>query len=325
MPAATMAQALNEALRYCMRRDDRVLIMGEDVGPAGGVFRITDRLQAEFGEQRVFDTPLAESGIIGTGIGLAIYGFKPVCEIQFDGFTYPAFNQIISHLAKYRSRTMSKIALPMVVRIPYGGGIGAVEHHSESLEAYFAHTAGLKVVTPATPSDAFRLLVASIEDPDPVIFLEPKRRYWIREDVEFPIEGGLPLGRARVVREGTDVSIITYGPSVRTVEEAAREAARDDVSCEVIDLRSLMPLDLETIMTSVRKTGRAVVVTEAPVTGSFAAELAARIAEDDFLSLNAPVLRVGGWDIPYPPAKIEDLHIPDLDRVLDAVDAVLNY
>lgn len=325
MPAVTMAQALNEALRYCMQNDDRVMVMGEDVGAAGGVFRITDRLQSEFGEQRVIDTPLAESGIVGTGIGLAMYGYKPVCEIQFDGFAYPAFNQIISHLAKFRARTMSKITLPMVVRIPYGGGIGAVEHHSESHEAYFAHTAGLKVVTPASPSDAFRLLVASIEDPDPVIFLEPKRRYWIREDVELPIEERLPLGRARIVREGTDVSIITYGPSVRTVEEAAREAARDEVSCEVIDLRTLTPLDLETIMASVRKTGRAVVVTEAPVTGSFAAEIAARIAEDDFLSLHAPVLRVGGWDIPYPPAKVEDLHIPDLDRVLDAVDAVLNY
>jgi pyruvate dehydrogenase E1 component beta subunit len=300
-------------------------VLGEDVGKAGGVFRITDKLQQEFGEERVFDTPLAESGIIGTSIGLAIYGYKPVAEIQFDGFSYPAFEQIISHLAKYRSRTMGKLSLSVVVRIPFGGGIGAVEHHSESLEAYFTHTAGLKVCSPSTPADAFTQLVQAIEDPDPVIFLEPKRRYWIREDVDLPVTGGIPKGKARVVREGKDVTIITYGPSVLTVEEAAAEAAKDDVSCEVIDLRWLNPFDIDTIMESVRKTGRAVVVTEAPVTGSFAAELAARISEDDFLSLNAPVLRVGGFDIPYPPAKLEDMHLPDLDRVLDAVDAVLNY
>lgn len=325
MPSITLAQALNEALRYCMRKDDRVLCLGEDVGKAGGVFRITDKLQQEFGEQRVVDTPLAESGIIGTSIGLAIYGYKPVAEIQFDGFTYPAFEQIISHLAKYRSRTMGKLPLSVVVRIPFGGGIGAVEHHSESLESYFTHTAGLKVCTPSTPSEAFSQMVQAIEDPDPVIFLEPKRRYWIREDVDLPVNATLPIGKARVVREGKDVTIITYGPSVRTVEEAAEEAARDNVSCEVIDLRWLTPFDIDTIMESVRKTGRAIVVTEAPVTGSFAAELAARIAQDDFLSLNAPVLRVGGYDIPYPPAKLEDMHLPDLDRVLDAVDAVLNY
>ena len=325
MAEITLAVALNEALRYCMRRDDRVLVMGEDVGRAGGVFRVTDKLQAEFGEQRVIDTPLAESGIIGTGVGLAIYGFKPVCEMQFDGFTYPAFEQIVSHVAKYRARTSGKLPLGMVIRIPFGGGIGAVEHHSESLEAYFTHTAGLKVVTPSTPSDAFSLLVQAIEDPDPVIFLEPKRRYWIREDVTLPVADPAPPGRARIVRSGTDVTIITYGPSVKTVEEAAAEAANDDVSCEVIDLRWLNPLDLDTVMTSVRKTGRAVVVSEAPITGSFAGEIAARIAEDDFLSLHAPVLRVGGFDIPYPPAKLEDLHLPDLDRVLDAVDAVLNY
>ncbi|MGZ6496959.1 MAG: alpha-ketoacid dehydrogenase subunit beta [Actinomycetota bacterium] len=307
-----------------MQRDDHVLVMGEDVGRAGGVFRVTDKLQQEFGEQRVIDTPLAESGIVGTGIGLAIYGYKPVCEMQFDGFTYPAFEQITSHLAKYRSRTMGKLPLSVVIRIPYGGGIGAVEHHSESLEAYFTHTPGLKIVTPSTPSDAFSLLVQAIEDPDPVIFLEPKRRYWIRQEVELPVTNGTSRA-ARIVREGTDVTILTYGPSVRTVEDAAAEAEKDGVSCEVIDLRWLNPLDVDTIMTSVKKTGRAVVVTEAPVTGSFAAEIAARISEDDFLSLNAPVLRVGGYDIPYPPAKVEDLYLPDLDRVLDAVDRVLNY
>jgi 2-oxoisovalerate dehydrogenase E1 component beta subunit len=325
MASVTLAQALNEALKYCMRKDDRVMVMGEDVGRAGGVFRITDGLQKEFGEQRVIDTPLAESGIVGTGLGFAVYGFKPVCEMQFDGFTYPAFEQIVSHVAKYRSRTMGKLPLPMVIRIPYGGGIGAVEHHSESLEAYFTHTAGLKVVSPSRPSDAFSLLVQAIEDPDPVIFLEPKRRYYVREDIELPVSDPLPFGKARIVRDGTDVTILTYGPSVRTVEDAATEAAKDGVSCEIIDLRSLTPLDLETIMASVKKTGRAVVVSEAPVTGSFAGEIAARISEDDFLSLNAPVLRVGGYDIPYPPAKVEDHHLPDLDRVLDAVDSVLNY
>jgi len=321
----TMAQALNEALRYCMKDNDRVIVMGEDVGRAGGVFRITDRLQQEFGEQRVIDTPLAESGIVGTAIGLAIYGFRPVCEMQFDGFTYPAFEQITSHLAKYRSRTMSKIQLPVVIRIPYGGGIGAVEHHSESIEAYFTHTAGLRIVTPSTPSDAFTLLVQSIECPDPVIFLEPKRRYWIKEDFDLPVASPLPFGKARVVREGTDCTIVSYGPSMRTVEDAAREAANDDVSCEVIDLRTLVPFDYETVMESVKKTGRAVVVTEAPLTGSFAGEVAARIQEEAFLSLQAPVLRVGGYDIPYPPAKVEDMYLPDLDRVLDVVDAVLNY
>ncbi len=324
MPTITMAQALNEALRHCMKDDDRVLMMGEDVGTAGGVFRITDRLQQEFGEERTIDTPLAESGIVGTAIGLAIYGYRPVCEMQFDGFTYPAFEQITSHLAKYRSRTMGKIELPVVIRIPYGGGIGAVEHHSESLESYFTHTAGLRVVTPATPSDGFSLLVQSIRSNDPVIFLEPKRRYWIKEDVELPFEG-LPMGAARIVQEGEDCTIVTYGASLRTVEDAAAEAKSDGVTCEVIDLRSLVPFDYETVMESVKKTGRAVVVAEAPVSGSFAAEIAARIAEEDFLSLNAPVLRVGGYDIPYPPAKVEDLYLPDVDRVLDAVDAVLNY
>jgi 2-oxoisovalerate dehydrogenase E1 component beta subunit len=244
--------------------------------------------------------------------------------MQFDGFTYPAFEQIVSHLAKYGSRSRGRMRLPVVVRIPYGGGIGAVEHHSESLEAYFTYTAGLKVVTPSTPTDAFHLLVRSIQDPDPVIFLEPKRRYWIREDVEFT-PNGAPIGKAAIRRAGTDVTLITYGPSVRTCEEACEEAAADGVEIELIDLRSLIPLDLETIMESVKKTGRAVVVHEAQVTSGFGGEIAARIMEDDFLSLQAPVVRVGGFDIPYPPAKLEDVHLPDVDRVLDAVDKVLNY
>ncbi len=325
MASITMAQALNEALRYSMQKDPKVVCLGEDVGKLGGVFRITDKLQEEFGEWRSIDTPLAESGIVGTSIGMAMYGLKPVAEMQFDGFTYPAFEQIVSHAAKYRFRSLGRMNLPMVIRIPFGGGIGAVEHHSESHEAYFAHTAGLKVVTPATPSDAFSMLVQAIDDPDPVIFLEPKRRYWIREDVELPVTDGLPFGKARLVREGNEVTIITWGPSVRTCEDAVEEAAADGVSCELIDVRSLVPLDIETILVSVRKTGRAVVVHEAPVTGGYGAEIAARIAEDDFESLQAPVLRVGGFDMPYPPAKSEDLFLPDVDRILDAVDKVLNY
>ena len=324
MPAMTMAAALNEALRHAMREDPHVVVLGEDVGKLGGVFRITDKLQQEFGEERVLDTPLAESGIVGTAIGMAMYGLRPVAEMQFDGFTYPAFEQIVSHLAKYGSRSRGRMRLPIVVRIPYGGGIGAVEHHSESLEAYFTHTAGLKVVTPSSPSDAYSLLIRSIEDPDPVIFLEPKRRYWIREDFELK-PNGLPMGKALIKREGTDVTLITYGPSVRTCEEAVEEAAADGVSIELIDLRTLIPLDLETIMESVKKTGRAVVVHEAQVTGGFGGEIAARIMEDDFLSLQAPVVRVGGFDIPYPPAKLEDVHLPDLDRVLDAVDRTFDF
>jgi len=324
VPTVTMAAALNEALRFAMNEDQHVVILGEDVGRLGGVFRITDKLQQEFGEERVLDTPLAESGIVGAAIGMAMYGLRPVCEMQFDGFTYPAFEQIVSHLAKYGSRSRGRMRLPVVIRIPYGGGIGAVEHHSESLEAYFTHTAGLKVVTPSTPSDAFSLLVRSIQDPDPVIFLEPKRRYWIREDVELK-PNGLPIGKARILREGGDVTLISYGPSIRTCQEACEEASADGVEIELIDLRSLVPLDLDTIMESVKKTGRAVVVHEAQVTSGFGGEIAARIMEDDFLSLQAPVVRVGGFDIPYPPAKLEDVHLPDVDRVLDAVDKVLKY
>jgi 2-oxoisovalerate dehydrogenase E1 component beta subunit len=324
MPTVTMAQALNEAMRYCMREDRHVVVLGEDVGKLGGVFRITDKLQEEFGEERVLDTPLAESGIVGAAIGMAMYGLKPICEMQFDGFTYPAFEQIVSHVAKYGSRSRGRMRLNIVIRIPFGGGIGAVEHHSESPEAYFTHTAGLKVVTPSTPSDAFSLLVRSIQDPDPVIFLEPKRRYWIREDVELT-PNGLPIGKARVLREGSDVTLITYGPTVRTCEDACEEAEADGVAIELIDLRTLVPLDLDTILESVKKTGRAVVVHEAQVTSGFGGEIAARIMEDDFLSLQAPVIRVGGFDIPYPPAKLEDVHLPDVDRVLDAVDRVLNY
>lgn len=324
MAAITLAQGLNEALRHSLRDDKRVIVLGEDVGFNGGVFRITDKLQSEFGEERVMDTPLAEAGIVGTAIGMAMYGLKPVCEMQFDGFTYPAFEQIVSHLAKYGSRTKGVMRLGVVVRIPFGGGIGAVEHHSESPEAYFVHTAGLKVVCPSTPADAYSLLLESIQSPDPVIFFEPKRRYWVKEELDLPAKTE-PIGKAVVRRAGTDVTLISYGPMMRVVLDAAEEAAADGVSVEVIDLRTLVPLDIATVLESVSKTSRAVVVHEACVTGGMGAEIAARITEANFASLEAPVLRVGGWDIPYPPAKLEEEHLPDVDRVLDAIDAALNY
>jgi 2-oxoisovalerate dehydrogenase E1 component beta subunit len=322
--SVTLAQALNRALHDAMEADDRVLVCGEDVGRLGGVFRITDKLQERFGEDRCFDTPLAESGIVGTAIGMAMYGFKPVVEMQFDGFTYPAFEQIVSHLAKMRNRSRGTVSLPVVVRIPFGGGIGAVEHHSESPEAYFAHTAGLKVVSPGTPADGYSLLRESIESLDPVIFFEPKRRYWLKEDVELPVRTE-PVGRAVVRRRGTTATLIAYGPMVRTCLDAAAAAEDEGWEIEVLDLRSLVPLDMETVLESVRRTGRAIVVHEAQVTGGFGAEVAARVTEHAFYHLEAPVLRVGGFDIPYPAAKLEEFHLPDVDRVLDAVERSLGF
>lgn len=321
MPNITMVDALNEALRQSLREDDRVMIMGEDIGQLGGSFRVTEGLVAEFGDSRVIDTPLAESGIVGTAIGLALYGFRPVVEIQFDGFVYSALDQIISHCAKYRFRTRGALCLPLVVRIPFGGGIGAVEHHSESPEAYFAHTAGLKVVAPATPLDAFGLLRAAIRDPDPVIFLEPKSCYWGRQKADLeaaPTE----LGKARVAVEGTDVTIVAYGPTVKVALEAATLAADEGVSCEVIDLRALSPLDGVTLCESAARTGRTVVVHEASVTGGMGAEIASRIMESSFFSLRAPVVRVGGYDVPYPPARNEEAFLPSATRVLNAVHQV---
>ena len=324
MPEVTMGQALNEGLRYCLREDDRVLIFGEDVGKLGGVFRITDKLQAEFGEERVFDTPLAESGILGISIGLALAGWKPVPEMQFDAFSYPALDQVISHVAKYRFRSRGAAPIPLVMRIPVGGGIGAAEHHSESPEVYYAHTAGLKVVIPSTPMDAFNLLVRSIRDPDPVIFLEPKSRYWSKESGDLE-PNGLPLGKARVAREGTHGSLIAWGGMVNRCLETAEDAAEDGVELEVVDLRTLVPLDLDAIAATARKTGRVVVVHEAPLTVGFGAEVVARVVEDSFEYLEAPVLRVAGWDLPYPPATIEEHYLPSVDRILAAVDRVLSY
>jgi 2-oxoisovalerate dehydrogenase E1 component beta subunit len=325
MAQLTMAKALNTALRDAMEADDRVVLLGEDVGTLGGVFRITDGLQKDFGEQRVMDTPLAESGIMGISIGLALRGYRPVPEMQFDGFSYPALDQVISHLAKYRNRSGGSQPMPVVCRIPYGGGIGAVEHHSESPETLYAHTAGLKVVTPSSAADAYALLRQSIELDDPVIFLEPKRRYWAREEVDLPVTTE-PIGTARVVREGSDCTLVAYGPMVRVAVDAAAAAAEEGVgSLEVIDLRSLVPLDEDTLVASAVKTGRMVVVHEAPEFLGFGAEVAARVTEGAFLHLEAPVLRCTGLDIPYPPARLEENHLPSVDRVLWTVQRSLDF
>jgi pyruvate dehydrogenase E1 component beta subunit len=319
-----MVGALNAALRSCLAEDPRTLVLGEDVGRLGGVFRVTDGLQREFGEARVFDTPLAESGIAGVSIGLALAGWRPVAEMQFDGFSYPALDQIFTHLARYSTRSRGRVALPVVIRLPAGGGIGGPEHHSESPEAHFAHVSGLKVVYPSTPLDAFNLLVRSIRDPDPVIFLEPKGRYWVPETGE-PTSEGPPIGVARVLREGADCSLIGYGAMVARCLGAAEAAAEDGVELEVVDLRSLVPLDLETLAASVRKTRRAVVVHEAPLTAGFGAEVASRLMEECFRDLQAPVLRVTGFDIPYPPARLERYQMPSVDRILLAVQRALDF
>ncbi|MBX7269862.1 alpha-ketoacid dehydrogenase subunit beta [Micromonospora sp. Llam7] len=318
----TLGKALNVGLRRALENDPKVVIMGEDVGKLGGVFRITDGLQKDFGDQRVIDTPLAESGIIGTAVGLAIRGYRPVCEIQFDGFVYPAYDQIVSQVAKMHYRSRGKLNIPMVIRIPFGGGIGAVEHHSESPEAYFAHTAGLKVVSCANPQDAYVMIQQAITSDDPIVFLEPKRRYWEKGqvDLEAPLSQAYPLHAARVARAGTDATLLAYGPMVRTCLDAATAAAEDGRELEVVDLRTLSPLDLGVVYESVRRTGRAVVVHEAPGNLGMGAEIAARITEQCFYSLESPVLRVTGFDTPYPASRVEEEYLPDLDRVLDAVD-----
>jgi 2-oxoisovalerate dehydrogenase E1 component beta subunit len=316
----TLGKALNHGLRRSLENDPKVIIMGEDVGKLGGVFRITDGLQKDFGEDRVIDTPLAEAGIVGTAIGLAIRGYRPVCEIQFDGFVFPAYNQIVAQVAKMYYRSGGNVRLPIVIRIPYGGGIGAVEHHSESPEAYFAHTPGLKVVTCSNPQDAYGMIQQAISSDDPIVFFEPKRRYWEKGEVDLETAPSLPLHASRIVREGSDATILAYGPMVKTALEAASAAAEDGRNLEVIDLRTLSPLDLGPAYESVRRTGRAVVVHEAPGNLGMGSEIAARITEECFYSLEAPVLRVTGYDIPYPAARVEEEYLPDLDRVLDAVD-----
>ncbi len=324
MTQITLNKGLNMGLRKALEDDPKVLIMGEDVGKLGGVFRITDGLQKDFGEDRVIDTPLAESAIIGTAIGLALRGYRPVCEIQFDGFVYPGYDQIVTQLAKMHFRSQGRLKLPVVVRIPFGGGIGAVEHHSESPEAYFAHTPGLRVVACSNPVDAYFMIQQAIRCDDPVIFFEPKRRYWEKAELD---ESAAPTGlfTSRVVKEGSDLTVLAYGPMVKTALEAAIAAQEEGKSIEVIDLRTLSPLDLEPVFTSVRKTGRLVVVHEAPLSLGLGSELSARISEVCFYSLEAPVLRVTGFDTPYPPSRIEEEYLPDLDRVLDAVDRSLAY
>ncbi|MCW2765555.1 MAG: transketolase [Nocardioides sp.] len=315
----TMAQALNRALRDALAEDESVLVFGEDVGPLGGVFRITDGLTAEFGEQRCFDTPLAEAGIVGTAVGMAMNGMRPVVEMQFDAFAYPAFEQVVSHAAKLRNRTRGAVAVPMVIRVPYAGGIGGVEHHCDSSESYYAHTPGLHVVAPANAADAYGLLREAIASPDPVIFLEPKKLYWAKEEVDLaaPVPG---IGSAAVVRDGTDATLIAYGPSVPTALEAAEVAAQDGRSLQVVDVRSIVPFDDATVCAAVRSTGRAVVVAEASGFASVSSEIVARVTERCFHSLAAPIRRVTGFDIPFPPPKLEHFHLPGVDRILDAVD-----
>jgi 2-oxoisovalerate dehydrogenase E1 component beta subunit len=326
MTTLTMAKALNAGLRRALAAEPKVLLAGEDIGKLGGVFRVTEGLLAEFGRDRVIDTPLAESGIVGAAIGLALRGYRPVVEIQFDGFVYPAFDQIVSQVSRLRFRTAGQLSVPLVVRIPYGGGIGAIEHHSESPEAYFAHTPGVKVVTCASPSDAYWMIQQAITSDDPVIFLEPKRRYHDKGEVDTEQQSATTsLFSARVVKTGTDATLLTYGPMVRTCLEAAIAAAEDGHDLEVIDLRSLSPLDDATIFESVQRTGRAIVVHEAVGTLGIGAEIAARVQQNCFYSLDAPVLRVTGYDLPYPPSRVEEGYLPDLDRVLDAVDRSLNW
>jgi len=315
----TMAQALNAALRDAMAADESVLVFGEDVGPLGGVFRVTDGLTETFGDQRCFDTPLAEAGIVGMAIGMAMNGMRPVVEMQFDAFAYPAFEQIVSHAAKMANRTRGRLRVPMVIRIPYAGGIGGVEHHCDSSEAYYAHTPGLTVLAPATNADAYGLLRAAIESPDPVVFLEPKKHYFAKEEVDLTVPVP-PIGRAVVRRPGRDVTLIAYGPTVPTALAAAQQGAAEGRDIGVVDVRSLVPFDDETVAAAVRATGRAVVVAEAPGFASVAAEIAARVTERCFHHLEAPVRRVTGFDIPYPPPKLEQHYLPGVDRILDAVD-----
>ena len=319
-----IAKAINAGIQKAMQKNNKVLVFGEDVAELGGVFRVTEGLLAEFGNKRVFNSPIAESGIVGTAIGLAMRGYRSVAEIQFEGFVYPAFNQIVSQLAKLTNRSEGHLSMPVVVRIPYGGGIGAVEHHSESPEAYFSHTPGLRVISPSNSNDAYWMIQQAIESNDPVIFFEPKRRYWRKGmvNLDTPPSG---MHDAKVIREGSQVTLVSYGPMIPTALQAAEVAAAEGTSIEVIDLRSMSPIDFGTIINSVKKTGRLVVASEASTSFSVSAEIAAKVAELAFYHLEAPVIRVGSFDVPYPPAKLEELFLPDADRILEAVDRSLNY
>jgi pyruvate dehydrogenase E1 component beta subunit len=321
----TLVQAVRDGLYNEMSRDDDVIVLGEDVGENGGVFRATQGLIEEFGAERVVDTPLAESGIVGTAVGMAAYGMRPVPEIQFMGFIYPAFDQIVSHAARLRTRSRGRFTCPMVVRAPYGGGIRAPEHHSESKEAFFVHQPGLKVVIPSTPHDAKGLLASAIRDPDPVVFLEPKLIYRaFREDV--PDDGyTVPLGEATVRRAGADVSVFTWGAMTRPTLDAAAELAEEGIDCEVVDLRTLSPLDEAAILDSFRKTGRAVVVHEAPKTGGLAGEIIATIQEDVLLYQEAPIGRVTGFDVPFPLYALEDYYLPEAARIKDEIEETVEF
>ena len=320
----TIVKAINAGIRKAMADNDKVLVFGEDVAALGGVFRVTEGILGEFGPKRIFNSPIAEAGIIGTGIGLAMRGYRPVAEIQFDGFIFPAFNQITTQLAKLQNRSEGAMTMPMVIRVPYGGGIGAIEHHSESPEAYFAHTPGLRVISPSNPNDAYWMIQQAIASEDPVLFFEPKRRYWQKGpvDLENPPAG---MHQAIVLRQGKDVTIAAYGPMVATALQAAEIGATEGRSIEVIDMRSMSPIDYATILESVKKTGHLIVTHEANVNVSVSSEVAARVAELAFYHLEAPVLRVGGFDVPYPAAKLEEKFLPDADRLLEAVDRSLGY
>ncbi|MFI5084674.1 MAG: alpha-ketoacid dehydrogenase subunit beta [Actinomycetales bacterium] len=325
MSTMTFGRAINAGLRKAMDNDPKVVLMGEDIGKLGGVFRITDGLQKDFGGHRVIDTPLAEAGIMGTAVGLAYRGYRPVVEIQFDGFIYPAFDQIVCQVAKLHYRTQGKVTMPITIRVPFGGGIGSPEHHSESPEAYFTHTSGLRVISVSNPQDAYTMIQQAIASDDPVLYFEPKRRYHTKGEVDesADLAAALPMDRARVVTEGSDVTLVTYGPLVPTARDAAIAASDDGVSIEVIDLRSLAPIDFAPIEASVRKTGRLVVTHEAAQSGGLGAEIAASITERCFHYLEAAPVRVTGFDIPYPASKFESHHLPDLDRILDGVDRSL--
>ena len=324
MAEVTMVAALNAALRDALSGDDRVLVFGQDVGRSGGVFRVTDGLQAEFGQRRVFDTPISEAGIVGAAVGLAFAGWRSVVEMQFDAFSYPALEQIIDHVAKMRGRTRGRVDMPITIRMPAFGGIKGKEHHGESPETYYAHTAGLKVISPSTPGDAYRLLRLAIADPDPVIVLEPKARYWTKDDVELSIDG-TGIGEGAVVRDGDAATVFAYGAMVARCLDAAATLADEHVSVRVVDLRTLSPLDTELIARCVRETGRAVVVHEAPKTLGLGAEVSARIVEEAFDFLEAPVRRVTGYDVPYPPAALEQHFLPSVQRIAAAVREVVAY
>jgi 2-oxoisovalerate dehydrogenase E1 component beta subunit len=325
MTQMTFARAINAGLRKSLENDPKVVLLGEDIGALGGVFRVTDGLQKDFGKHRVVDTPLAESAIVGTAVGLAYRGYRPVVEIQFDGFVYPAFDQIVSQVAKLHYRTRGAVKMPITIRVPFGGGIGSPEHHSESPEAYFTHTSGLRVVTVSNPQDACTVIQQAISCDDPVIYFEPKRRYHDKADVDdaVDIRTAAPMDQARVLTEGTDVTLVAYGPLVKTALDAAAAAADEGISIQVIDLRSLAPVDYDTIVGSVRRTGRLVITHEAGQSGGLGAEVAASITERCFYHLEAAPVRITGFDIPYPYSKLEMHHLPGLDRILDGVDRAL--